>query len=47
MRVAAQVQPEMAEVLARIDRLRLRAQDDLVDEDRVLGFGHRAEDAVE
>ena len=37
--VAAKVQPEMADVLDRIFRLALRAQDHLVDEERVRRVG--------
>ena len=47
MRVAAQVQAEMAVVLGRVFGLRLRAQHDLVDEELVLGALHASQDAVE
>jgi len=47
MRVAAQIEPEMAVVLGRVLGLRLTAQHHLVDELLVLGAAHARQDAVE
>ena len=47
MRVAAQVESEVAVVLGRVFGLRLRAQHDLVDQLLVLAALHPRQDAVE